>query len=243
MPYFPYSRQSKKKTHRGSITARLVANLLEVAGVTHVITVDLHASQMQGFFRCPIDNLVAEPILAHWIKTHIPDWGKAKVVSKNPGGTKRVASLADALKVNFGIIMTDRRRPESGRASMNTSMILDGHNTSERYNGHAAADDVGTIFPLESRAFRGAKMGQNEQSTARSNPSHHLYTRNSSSTDDKVTGNTIRIPEADRVKQGLTKVQIASDTRIPVGSSSEDEPGDQVSILCIARKLCMLIYS
>ncbi|KAI9715033.1 MAG: hypothetical protein M1828_001069 [Chrysothrix sp. TS-e1954] len=127
IPYFPYSRQSKKKHHRGSITARMLANLLHVAGVNHVITIDLHASQMQGFFHCPVDNLVAEPLIAHWIKLNIQDWKKAVVVSKNPGGTKRVTSLADALKLNFGIVMTDRRRYGSGRNSMNASMVLDGH--------------------------------------------------------------------------------------------------------------------
>lgn len=125
MPYFPYSRQSKKKSHRGSITARMIANMLDIAGVNHVITIDLHATQMQGFFHCPVDNLVAEPLLASWVKINLPGWQKAVVVSKNPGGTKRVTSLADALKVNFGIVMTDRRRPRSGRTSMNASMIFD----------------------------------------------------------------------------------------------------------------------
>jgi ribose-phosphate pyrophosphokinase len=110
MPYFPYSRQSKKKQHRGAITARMVANLLSVAGVNHVITIDLHASQMQGFFKCPVDNLVAEPLIARWIRVNVANWREAVVVSKNAGGTKRVTSLADALKLSFGIVTTDRRR-------------------------------------------------------------------------------------------------------------------------------------
>merc|ERR1712230_305329 len=74
IPYFPYSRQSKKKSHRGAITAKMLANLMVVAGVDHVITVDLHASQMQGFFGKPVDNLFAEPIIARWIKTNVPHW-------------------------------------------------------------------------------------------------------------------------------------------------------------------------
>ncbi|KAF5127935.1 Ribose-phosphate pyrophosphokinase 1 [Metarhizium anisopliae] len=90
LPYFPYSRQSKKKAHRGAITARMLANLLGVAGVKHVITVDLHASQMQGFFKCPVDNLHAEPIIAKWIRRNVDNWREAVVVSKNAGGTKRV---------------------------------------------------------------------------------------------------------------------------------------------------------
>jgi len=123
MPYFPYSRQSKKKNHRGAITARMIANLLHVAGVNHVITIDLHASQSQGFFRCPIDNLIAEPLLARWIRNNVKSWQDAVVVSKNPGGTKRVTSLADALKLSFGIVMTDTRS-NKGYRGMESSLIL-----------------------------------------------------------------------------------------------------------------------
>jgi ribose-phosphate pyrophosphokinase len=130
MPYFPYSRQSKKKQHRGAITARMVANLLHIAGVNHVITIDLHASQMQGFFKCPVDNLVAEPLLARWIRANVPNWREAVVVSKNPGGTKRVTSLADALKLSFGIVTTDRRRAATSvhwnESAMFEQLRLDG---------------------------------------------------------------------------------------------------------------------
>ncbi|KAI9832737.1 MAG: hypothetical protein M1826_001296 [Phylliscum demangeonii] len=114
LPYFPYSRQSKKKSCRGAITARMLANLLSVAGVHHIITVDLHASQMQGFFRMPVDNLHAEPIFARWIQRYVANWQEAVVVSKNPGGTKRVTSLADVLKLNFGLVATDKRRSHMG---------------------------------------------------------------------------------------------------------------------------------
>ncbi|KAL8648429.1 MAG: hypothetical protein Q9210_004997 [Variospora velana] len=117
MPYFPYSRQSKKKSHRGAIAAKLVANLLSVAGIDHVITVDLHAPPAQGFFGKPVDNLHAEPLIARWIRNHVSGWKEAVVVSKNPGGSKRVTSLADALKLNFGIITTDRRRMTMGGSS------------------------------------------------------------------------------------------------------------------------------
>jgi len=138
MPYFPYSRQSKKKSHRGAITARMVANLLNVAGVSHVITLDLHASQMQGYFKCPVDNLIAEPFIARWIRQNVPKWQEAVVVSKNPGGTKRVTSLADALKLSFGIVTTDSRRKPLHRLqdlSMNGSVIF------ENYGSEDAEDD------------------------------------------------------------------------------------------------------
>lgn len=88
----------------------MLANLLNIAGVKHVITIDLHASQMQGFFRCPVDNLHAEPLISRWIRLNVLNWQEAVCVSKNAGGSKRVTSLADALKLNFGMITTDRKR-------------------------------------------------------------------------------------------------------------------------------------
>ena len=126
IPYFPYSRQSKKKTHRGAITAKMIANLMMVAGVSHVITVDLHSSQMRGFFGKPVDNLLAEPIIVRWIKANVRNWRDAVVVSKNVGGTKRVTSLADVLKLSFAIISTDRNRarPQQSQSSMIDSTVF-----------------------------------------------------------------------------------------------------------------------
>ncbi|SCV04679.1 LANO_0G11694g1_1 [Lachancea nothofagi CBS 11611] len=110
IPQFPYSKQCKMKKHRGAITARMMANLLIMAGADHVVSMDLHASQMQGFFSKPVDNLYGGPSLARWIRENVEDFPDAVVVSKNPGGTKRVTALADSLKINFAMIHTDRRR-------------------------------------------------------------------------------------------------------------------------------------
>ncbi|GJJ69853.1 ribose-phosphate pyrophosphokinase [Entomortierella parvispora] len=110
IPYFPYSKQSKKKKHRGAIAAKLVANILSISGVDHVITMDLHASQMQGFFNLPVDNLYAEPTIAKWIQENVEDWENGVVVSKNAGGAKRVTSLADRLNIDFALIHMDRTR-------------------------------------------------------------------------------------------------------------------------------------
>ncbi|MCJ1325759.1 hypothetical protein MMC10_002422 [Thelotrema lepadinum] len=80
---------------------------------------------MQGFFGKPVDNLHAEPLIARWIRHNVKNWQEAVVVSKNPGGSKRVTSLADALKLNFGIITTDRRRhPLSSNELLESSTIL-----------------------------------------------------------------------------------------------------------------------
>jgi ribose-phosphate pyrophosphokinase len=124
IPLFPYSKQSKMKKHRGAITARMLANLLTIAGADHVITMDLHATQMQGFFSKPVDNLYAGPTLARWIRHNVPDYRSAVIVSKNPGGTKRVTALADALKVNFAMIHTDRRRTRDKPSKTNSSADL-----------------------------------------------------------------------------------------------------------------------
>ncbi|KAI7899696.1 phosphoribosyl synthetase-associated domain-containing protein [Cokeromyces recurvatus] len=109
LPYFPYCKQSKRKG-RTSITAKLIANMLAVAGVDHIITMDLHASQMQGFFQRPVDNLYAEPVIARWITQSVPNWQNGVIVSKNAGGAKRVTSLADALRLDFALIHKDRSR-------------------------------------------------------------------------------------------------------------------------------------
>lgn len=120
----------------------MVANLLHVAGVDHVITVDLHASQMQGFFTNPVDNLYAEPLIARWIVHNVENWRDCVVVSKNPGGTKRVTQLADALKLNFALITTDRRRHTEGW--MSSRLQSNRHSPAESDDGHVDATVVGS---------------------------------------------------------------------------------------------------
>jgi ribose-phosphate pyrophosphokinase len=89
IPCFPYARMDKKDRSRAPITAKLVANMLTVAGCDHVITMDLHASQIQGFFDIPVDNLYSEPTMIQYIKLHIADWRNAVIVSPDAGGAKR----------------------------------------------------------------------------------------------------------------------------------------------------------
>lgn len=80
---------------------------------------------MQGFFGKPVDNLFAEPFIARWIRLNVPSWKDAVVVSKNAGGTKRVTSLADTLKLNFGIVTTDRRRPKMSVTMTDSTVFFD----------------------------------------------------------------------------------------------------------------------
>lgn len=109
IPNFPYARQDKKDKSRAPITAKFIANLLETAGCDHVITMDLHASQIQGFFHIPVDNLYAEPSVLQYIKTKT-DFDNAILVSPDAGGAKRVASIADKLDLNFALIHKERQK-------------------------------------------------------------------------------------------------------------------------------------
>ena len=95
--------------------------MLSVAGADHIITMDLHASQIQGFFDIPVDNLYAEPAVLKWIRENIPDWRSCVIVSPDAGGAKRVTSIADRLNVDFALIHKERKR-----ANEVASMVLVG---------------------------------------------------------------------------------------------------------------------
>ncbi|KAJ9077565.1 ribose phosphate diphosphokinase subunit prs4 [Entomophthora muscae] len=110
IPCFPYARQDKKDKSRAPISAKLVANMLTVAGANHVITMDLHASQIQGFFNIPVDNLYAEPSTLKYIREKIPDYKNAIIVSPDAGGAKRATAIADRLDSGFAIIHKERKK-------------------------------------------------------------------------------------------------------------------------------------
>merc|ERR1711939_93063 len=110
LPNFPYARQDKKDKSRAPITAKLMANMLQTAGCNHVITMDLHASQIQGFFNVPVDNLYAEPNSTKWIRENL-NISECVVVSPDAGGAKRATSIADRLDLGFALIHKERARP------------------------------------------------------------------------------------------------------------------------------------
>src|SRR5690606_2938129 len=114
MPYYGYARQDRKARAREPITAKLVANLLETAGATRVIAIDLHAPQIQGFFDIPVDQLMAVPILAKYF--HEKQLSDVVVVSPDHGGVTRARRLADRLKTPIAII--DKRRPRPNVAEV-----------------------------------------------------------------------------------------------------------------------------
>ncbi len=114
VPYYAYARQDRKTRGREPISAKLVANLMETAGVDRVVTVDLHAGQIQGFFDIPVDHLAASPILAEYFEENpLTD---PIVVSPDLGGVTRARTLADHLGTAIAII--EKRRPEPGKAEV-----------------------------------------------------------------------------------------------------------------------------
>ena len=117
IPYFGYARQDRKTGGRTPISAKLVANLITRAGADRVLTMDLHAGQIQGFFDIPTDNLVAIPVFARDIREN---YGKKAsdlmIVSPDVGGVVRVRALADRLNAEIAIV--DKRRPKPGQSEV-----------------------------------------------------------------------------------------------------------------------------
>ena len=114
IPFYGYARQDRKARGREPITAKLMADILQCAGITRVLTIDLHAAQIQGFFNIPLDHMPAAPVLADYIKQkNLKDM---IVVSPDLGGVSRARVFAERLSCGLAII--DKRRPEPGVAEV-----------------------------------------------------------------------------------------------------------------------------
>ncbi|MDR6816545.1 ribose-phosphate pyrophosphokinase [Neorhizobium sp. 2083] len=124
LPYFGYARQDRKAGPRTPISAKLVANLITEAGADRVLTLDLHAGQIQGFFDIPTDNLFAVPVLARDVKEHY-DLNNVMVVSPDVGGVVRARALAKRIDCQLAIV--DKRRERAGESEvMNVIGEVDG---------------------------------------------------------------------------------------------------------------------
>ncbi len=113
VPFYGYARQDRKAQGREAITAKLIADMLTVAGVDRVVTVDLHTGQIQGFFDCPVDHLTAVPLLAEYLGDKIK--GDITVVSPDAGGGKRArkfANILEAMGTDTELAFIDKRRPK-----------------------------------------------------------------------------------------------------------------------------------
>ncbi|MDY4920652.1 MAG: ribose-phosphate pyrophosphokinase [Phascolarctobacterium sp.] len=153
IPYYGYARQDRKARGREPITAKLMADLLETAGITRVVTIDLHAAQIQGFFNIPFDHMPGGPLLAEYIKEKNLD--NMVVVSPDLGGVSRARGFAEILNCPMAII--DKRRPEPGVAEvMNLIGDVNGKNC-------ILVDDmVDTAGSLTEGARALKKFGANE---------------------------------------------------------------------------------
>jgi ribose-phosphate pyrophosphokinase len=126
IPYFGYARQDRRAKARTPISAKLVANLIETAGVDRVLTLDLHAAQIQGFFDIPVDNLYASPVFALDIEHHFKGATDLMVVSPDVGGVARARELAK--RINAPLAIVDKRREKAGEvAGMTVIGDVKGH--------------------------------------------------------------------------------------------------------------------
>jgi len=115
IPYFGYARQDRKVVPRTAISAKLVSNLITNAGANRILSVDLHAGQIQGFFDIPVDNLFATPTFARHIKKKL-NLNNLICVSPDVGGVERTRALSR--KINVGIAIIDKRRPSPGKSEV-----------------------------------------------------------------------------------------------------------------------------
>ena len=115
IPYFGYARQDRKVVPRTAISAKLVSNLITDAGANRILSVDLHAGQIQGFFDIPVDNLFATPIFARHIKKNIKT-NNLICVAPDVGGVERARALSR--RINVGIAIIDKRRPTPGKSEV-----------------------------------------------------------------------------------------------------------------------------
>jgi ribose-phosphate pyrophosphokinase len=132
MPWFPYSRQDKKSSPREPITARLVADMLEAAGVDRVLTMDLHAGQIQGFFNVPVDHMTALPLFAQYYRDKGLYGDGIVVVSPDPGRAKMATKFAEMLEAEFALMRKTRPAHDvaavtevSGRVAGKTAIMTD----------------------------------------------------------------------------------------------------------------------
>ncbi len=217
MPYYGYSRQDRKAMPRQPISAKLVADLLTVAGATRVLSMDLHAGQIQGFFNIPIDNFEAAPIMVRYIKEkNIED---IVVVSPDHGGTTRARKFA--LNFNAPIAIIDKRRPKPNVAEvMNIIGEVDGKNC-------IIVDDIvdtaGTII-IAANALKAA--GAKDVYVVCTHPllSGDAADRiQKSEITELITTNSIRLPEGKRVPK-ICQLSIAKIIGQGILNIIEDKP-------------------
>ena len=207
IPYFGYARQDRKVVPRTAISAKLVSNLITNAGANRILSVDLHAGQIQGFFDIPVDNLFATPIFARHIKKKVK-LNNIICVAPDVGGVERTRALAR--KLDIGIAIIDKRRPAPGK-----SQVM---NVIGNVNGKTCVivDDIidsgGTIVnAAEALISRGAKEV-------------HVY----------ITHGVLSGEAVDKIKRSKIKKLVITDT---IDNSSKIKKAKNIEVLTISNLL------
>ncbi|NQU12959.1 MAG: ribose-phosphate pyrophosphokinase, partial [Desulfobacteraceae bacterium] len=192
MPYYGYSRQDKKVVPRVPISAKLIADLLTVAGTNRLITMDLHAGQIQGFFDIPVDNLFAAPVIIEYIKSNFSN--NLVIVSPDAGGVERARAYAKRLNTDLAIV--DKRRDAPNRA---IAMSVIGDVTDKV--AVILDDMIDTAGTLIEAAYAIIEHGAKEVHACCAHP---IFSG----------------PAIDRIKNSVLKSVVVSDT-IPLNSKAE----------------------
>jgi ribose-phosphate pyrophosphokinase len=192
VPYYGYARQDRKVAPRAPISAKLVADLMTTAGANRVLSMDLHAGQIQGFFNIPVDNLFAKPVLLEYMKKHFTE--NTVIVSPDTGGVERARSFAKRLDASLAII--DKRREGPNEAEV-MNIIGDVRNK-EVVLLDDMVDTAGTVVQAASAM---KKAGALEISVCCTHP-------------------VLSGPALDRINQSEIKEVIVTDT-IPLGDKAK----------------------
>lgn len=194
IPYYGYARQDRKAKPREPITAKLVANMMQRAGADRVLTIDLHAAQIQGFFDIPVDHLMGAPLIAdYFLKNNLEK--DAVVVSPDHGGVTRARQLSKFLKVPLAII--DKRRP---RANVAEIMNIIGHVAGKRCIIIDDMIDTAGTITLAAQALKDAGATEVYASCTHPILSGPAIQRISDSAISKlVVTDTIQLPESKKI--------------------------------------------
>lgn len=254
IPSFPYARHDKKDKSRAPITAKLVANMLTVAGADHVITMDLHASQIQGFFDIPVDNLTSEPSVARWIRSKVDNWRDAIIVSPDAGGAKRATALSDSLGVDFALINRNRRREQHKRirAAQKTALGLSSRSSSDDLRS-GVSTPMSTSYLLDGTGLNSKstvgqatdKLNALSVSADSQTSSHtkHVYSEVANGIKCDETGEWIMTDEQGHlVRSGRSKKDLA-ESSTENDDDSEDENSSRMEILVgdVKGKVAILV--
>jgi len=212
LPYYGYARQDRKVSPRVPISAKLVADLITAAGAARVLTMDLHAGQIQGFFNIPVDNVYATPVLLRYIRERVVDDEPITVVSPDAGGVERARAFAKRLNANLAII--DKRRAAAnevaemqviGEVTGRVAVIIDD-----------IVDTAGTIVAAAD-ALRAA--GAQDVFACCTHP-------------------VLSGPAIERIARSSLKKLVVTDT-IPLGDKARQTPN--IAVLSVAHLICEAI--